>query len=85
MVERTFSADSPNILVVVYATSDGTQYLRKEWAYNRFGGAASAPSVTAAKTVDADRLSTVGERETRERYAAEAVRMAARHDPDDPV
>ena len=85
MVERTFSEDSPNILVVVYATTDGTRYLRKEWAYNRFGKTAAAPSVTAARTVDPDRLVPVGDRETQERYAAEALRMMERHDPGDPV
>jgi hypothetical protein len=85
MVERTFSEDSPNILVVVYATPDGARYLRKEWAYNRFGRTAAAPSVTAARTADPDRLAPVGDRETRERYAAEAIRMMERHDPGDPV
>ena len=85
MVERTFSADSPNILVVVYATADGAEYLRKEWAFNRFGATAGAPSVTAARTVTADRLSSVEDSETRARYATEAARMRERHDPDDAV
>jgi hypothetical protein len=85
MVERTFSEDSPNILVVVYATPDGARYLRKEWAYNRFGSTPGAPSVTAARTVDPTRLAPVEDHETRDRYAAEAARMAARHDPTDSV
>jgi hypothetical protein len=85
MVERTFSADSPNILVVVYATPDGERYLQKEWAYNRFGGGAAGPSVTAARTVSPDRLTPVDDPETRERYAVEAARMSGRHDPDDSV
>ncbi|MFB6172166.1 MAG: hypothetical protein ABEJ23_06505 [Haloarculaceae archaeon] len=83
MVERTFSADSPHILVVVYATPDGERYLQKERAFNRFGG--SAPEVTAATTVAADRLTPVEDPETRARYAAEAGRMRERHDPADPV
>jgi len=85
MVERTFSEDSPNIIVVTYATPDGERYFQKEWAYNRFGSASSAPVVTAAKTVGAEQLSAVEDAELVERYRAEAERMRARHDPDDSV
>ncbi|RXK51717.1 hypothetical protein [Halorientalis pallida] len=84
MVERTFSADSPHILVVIYATLDGSRYLRKERAFNRFG-ATPGPEVTAAITVPADRLEPVDEPGDRDRYASEAARMADRHDPDDAV
>ncbi|KZN25683.1 hypothetical protein A4G99_04315 [Haladaptatus sp. R4] len=84
MVERTFSADSPHILVTVYATPDGSRYLQKERAFNRFGSG-PGPEVTAAITVEAERLTPVTDAETRERYANEAERMRARHDPDDPV
>lgn len=83
MVERTYSADSPNILVIVYATPDGTRYLRKEWAFNRYG-AGDAPTVTAALDVDPDRLDPVATEDC-DRYANEAQRMADRHDPDDVV
>jgi hypothetical protein len=83
MVERTFSADSPHILVIVYATPDGSQYLQKERAFNRFGG--RAPDVTAAVEVDRADLVPVEDAERRERYAAEAARMRDRHDPDDAV
>lgn len=83
MVERTFSADSPHILVIVYATPDGQQYLQQERAYNRFGG--TAPEVTAAIEVDSATLVSVSDEERRERYAAEADRMMNRHDPDDAV
>ena len=84
MVERTYSEDSPNILVIVYATPDGERYLQKEWAYNRYG-AGGAPTVTAAVDVPDDRPKPVMEEERRDRYASEAQRMAERHDPDDPV
>ena len=84
MVERTFSADSPHILVIVYATPDGSRYLQKERAFNRFGST-PGPEVTAAITVTADRLKPVDDPEDRDRYAAEAARMADRHDPDDAV
>ncbi|WP_136717742.1 hypothetical protein [Halorientalis salina] len=83
MVERTFSADSPHILVIVYATPDGEQYLQKERAFNRFGG--QAPEVTAAIEVEPDDLVTVTDEETRRRYADEAARMMDRYDPDDAV
>jgi hypothetical protein len=83
MVERTFSADSPHILVLVYATPDGSRYLQKERAFNRFGG--RAPEVTAAIEVEPDALTAVDDPERRERYAAEAARMRERHDPDDAV
>jgi hypothetical protein len=83
MVERTFSADAPHILVVVYATLDGTRYLQQERAYNRFSG--TVPEVTAAIEVPSDDLNAVDEAERRERYATEADRMRDRHEPDDPV
>jgi predicted transcriptional regulator len=83
MVERTFSADSPHILVLVYATPDGSRYLQKERAFNRFGG--RAPEVTAAIEVEGDDLTPVEDADRRERYAAEAARMCERHDPDDAV
>jgi hypothetical protein len=83
MVERTFSADSPHILVIVYATPDGERYLRKERAYNRFGG--NAPEVTAAIDASPEELVAVEDSERRERYAQEAGRMMDRHDPGDAV
>ena len=83
MVERTFSADSPHILVIVYATLDGARYLQKERAFNRFGG--SAPEVTAAIDVAPDELRPVETADRRERYATEAERMRTRHEPDDAV
>ena len=83
MVERTFSADSPHILVIVYATPDGERYLQQERAFNRFGG--RAPEVTAAIEAAPDELAPVEDGETRERYADEAARMMDRHDPDDAV
>ncbi|MBV0902338.1 hypothetical protein [Haloarcula salina] len=83
MVERTFSADSPHILVIVYATPDGARYRQKERAFNRFG--ASAPEVTAAIEASPDELRPVETADRRERYATEAERMRDRHDPDDAV
>jgi hypothetical protein len=83
MVERTFSSDSPNILVVVYATPDGGRYLQQERAYNGFSR--NAPVVTAAVTVPEERLAPVADPDLRDRYAEEAAWMADHHDPDDAV
>jgi hypothetical protein len=83
MVERTFSADSPHILVIVYATPDGERYLQKERAFNRFGG--RAPEVTAAIEVPSVELVPVADEERKQRYAKEAKRMRERHDPEEPV
>lgn len=83
-VERTYSSDSPNILVIIYATSDGTHSLQKEWAFNRFGSG-PAPEVTAAIEGEQEAFNPVENLERREQYPAEADRMQERHDPDDPV
>jgi predicted transcriptional regulator len=40
LVERTFSDDEQNLIILVYATPDGEQYLRKERAVTSFTGAA---------------------------------------------
>jgi len=50
-VERTYSDDELNLIILTYATLDGHRYFRKE----------------------------------RERYAAEASRMADEHAPDDVI
>jgi hypothetical protein len=79
MVERTYARDEHNI-VITFVTPDGEQYLRK----NRTNRVLVEPT-TAALDVATDRLEPVEDPEVRERYAAEATRMADRHDPDDRV
>ena len=76
LVERTYS--DRDLLTLVYATSDGEWYLRKELA-GRLGG-----ETTAAIEVERERLSQTDESE-RKRYATEATRMAEKHDEDDIV
>jgi hypothetical protein len=83
MVERTYSSDSPNILVIVYATPDGSQYLQQERAHHGF--ARSAPTVTAAIEAPEERLAPVDDPAERDRYATEAEWMREHHDPDDSV
>jgi hypothetical protein len=83
LVERTYSDDEQNIIIIlVYATSDGERYLRKERALTSFEG---GPDTYAALDVSPERLGSVDDPETETRYAAEADRMAATHDPDEVV
>ena len=82
LVERTYSDDEQNLIILIYATPDGEQYLRKERALTSFGD--DRPT-TAAIDAAPDDLGTVEDPETRDRYAAEASRLADEHDPDDHV
>lgn len=82
LVERTFSDDEQNLVILVYATPDGERYLRKERALTSFDD--DRPT-TAALDAPLRNLGDVDDAETRERYAEEASRMAANHEPDDEV
>ncbi|WP_053947717.1 hypothetical protein [Halolamina sediminis] len=79
LVERTYSDDEQNIVILVYATPDGERYLRKERALTSFG---DRRDTTAGIDADPGNLGETGD-DKREQYAAEAERMAAQHDPDD--
>lgn len=83
LVERTFSDDELNLIILIYATEDGERYLRKERALTSFTG--PERPTRAGLTVDEERLGSVDDPETSERYAAEASRMASTHEPDDEV
>jgi len=83
LVERTYSDDEQNVVILVYATPDGTRYYRKERALTSFTG--PARETTAALDVDPDALAPVDDPGTVERYAAEADRMARTHEPSDAV
>jgi hypothetical protein len=79
LVERTYS--DKGLVSLVYATPDGGRALHRERSpelLRRSGG------VTAATDADPDVLVTVDD-DDRERYAAEAARMADRHGPDETV
>lgn len=82
LVERTFSDDEQNIVILIYATPDGRQIFRKERALTSFTG---GRETTAAVEVPLHNLSPVDDPEDRERYRTEAARMAASHDPEDTV
>jgi hypothetical protein len=80
LVERSY--DDKGLISLVYATGDGASVRRIERApvaLERSGGA------TAAVEADPSMLVAVDDDERRERYAAEAARMAERHDPDETV
>jgi hypothetical protein len=82
LVERTYSDDEQNIVILVYATPDGERYYRKERALVSF---TDHRDTTAAVDVVPDSLGRVDDAETREQYASEARRMRAEHDPDDVI
>ena len=82
LVERTYSDDEQNIIILVYATPDGERYFRKERALTSF---TDVRDTTAAVDAPPRNLGTIADEETRERYATEAQRMAAEHDPEDVV
>lgn len=79
LVERDYS--DKGLVTLVYATTDGTSHLRMQ----RSSTMLQREPVTAALDVSPDRLTAVTDSADRERYAAEADRMADRHDPDDTV
>ena len=82
LVERTYSDDEQNLIILTYATRDGERYFRKERALTTFS---NTPDVTAAVDVSERNLGEVVDPEARERYADTATRTAANHQPDDVV
>jgi hypothetical protein len=82
LVERTYSDDEQNLIILTYATPDGERYFRKERALTSY---TDQRVTTAATDVDPVNLGTVEDPDEREQYAAEARRMAETHDPDDPI
>lgn len=82
LVERTYSDDEQNMIILTYATKDGQQYFRKERALTSFN---DVRDTTAAVSVAAKNLGTVENPRRRDRYATEATRMANKHDPDDVI
>jgi hypothetical protein len=83
LVERTYSDDEQNLIILTYATPDGERYFRKERALTSFTGAAR--ETTAAVDVDPGNLGSVDDDALREQYAAEARRMKEDHDPSDTI
>jgi hypothetical protein len=82
LVERTYSDDEQNLVILTYATTDGEHYSRKERALTSFS---DVRETTAAIDADPGSVGPVEDPELRERYATEATRMADEHDPDDAI
>lgn len=83
LVERTYSDDEQNIIILTYATPDGKRDFRKERALPSFTGSGRETKVSVE--VEPDNLGYVDDEETRERYSTEVERVRDRHDPDDAV
>jgi hypothetical protein len=79
LVERTYT--DRDLVVLIYATPDGTEQLRKELASTML----QRTTVTAAIEAAPEDLETVEDEETRDRYATEVERVREDHDPDDPI
>jgi len=83
LVERTYGDDEQNLIILTYATPDGTQSFRKERALTSFTG--DERGTKAALDVSPTNLSAVSDPDLQAQYAAEAERMAASHGPDDTI
>ncbi|MFC7136968.1 hypothetical protein [Halobaculum litoreum] len=81
LAERTYGDDELNLIILVYATTDGERYVRKERALTSFADQRETP---VSMVVARDQLGAVDD-EDRERYATEATRMAAEHGPTDTI
>jgi hypothetical protein len=78
LVEREYN--TKGMIVLVYATTDGSRYLRKQFSEHML----TKKDVTAGIDAEIDRLESTHD-DDRDRFAAEAQRMADQHDPEDPV
>lgn len=79
LVDREY--DARQTVSLTYASEDGERYYRRQASVELLG----RKPATAAVDRPASDLERVGNDETKERYAAEARRMAERYDPDDEV
>ena len=76
LVEREYEHES--MVTLVYATVDGQRHVTQQ----RSTALLMKKPVTAGIDVEPERLEVVDESD-QERYAAEAERVAQRHNPDD--
>ena len=82
LVERTYSDDEQNLIILTYATPDGRRDYRKERALTSFS---DSRGTSASLLVESSNLGPIEDEETRERYATEAKRMRQEHDPTDDI
>ncbi|AUV84194.1 hypothetical protein C2R22_21735 (plasmid) [Salinigranum rubrum] len=69
LVERTYSDDEQNLIILTYATPDGEQYYRKERALTSF---TDVRDTTAEVDAKPDNLGMVDDPDLQKQYAAEA-------------
>ena len=82
LVERTYSDDEQNLIILTYATPDGRRDYRKERALTSFS---DSRGTSASLVVSSSNLGAVEDDETRERYATEVDRMRDEHEPTDDI
>lgn len=80
LVERHF--DDRNLVTIVYATPDGSRYRQQERSTTSL---THGSPVTAATDIPVEDLEAVTDEQMRERYATEVERIAAQHEPDEPI
>lgn len=83
LVERTFSDDEQNIVILRYATTDGRFVHRKERALPSFERDGLEPHV--AVRVAPNDVRTVDDPDRRDWFRTEATRMAQTYQPDDTI
>ena len=83
LVERTYSDDEQNLIILTYATPDGTREFRKERALTSFSG--PERETKASLEVDPDDLGAVTDGETQEIYAREVERTRDNYDVDEAI
>ena len=82
LVERAYSEEVQNMLELVYATPDGGCRLHLQ---KMLSSPHQADTITAARTVEAEKLEPVRDEGTKKRYAREADRMKEDYEPDETV
>ncbi len=80
LVERSF--DDRNLVTIVYATPDGSQYHQRERSATSLQ---TGSTVTAATEIPESALESVTDETTRNRYASEAKRTAEQYEPTESI
>lgn len=79
LVERDYGDEA--LVELVYASPDGSHCLVKHLSVQLL----RSKEITAAINVDSEKVETVGDETTRERYASEVERVRESHGPDETV
>ena len=79
LVERDYGDES--LVELVYATPDGSGCLVKHLSVQLL----RSKEITAAIDVEREKVETVGDETTRERYESEVERVRESHDPDETI